>query len=449
MSAHINDLSFDILKYIFSFLDDKQQFIIEVVCSKWQKCVLRLLQEKTTLKRLNYYSKKFICEPDHPWINRGLRKIDDSNIDILKKILYKCNKIKHLELFRTKVTGNNLIEIAKLCPKLESISFKYSRIVASEDELDEFGKIIGPQLVECNFRHFDTDFMMILFKHFKNLENVSFNSRTIQQNQTIFHHLNTECNKLKVLHWRCAMKNFQNEHLINVHQRIDHLIISLPIFSRLKFQLNNLTELTLYHFTDDDIMKVEKTFPNLIKLNVSNFKDLDFDAISKFNFPKLESASIDNYHTKVPLSFLEQIQHIKSLECLYIETTFASSITRIIKQLTNLSWKLYYVTFENENEDDDENENENENEKLYQCFDTLSKHKMLDNIKFEINDYYMLIKNGFYEKLIIFYHSKPNTKIVINIDKNSFKFHEHSNDYKELFYEMKYLHKLNIELLLY
>ena len=48
MSVHINDLSFDLLKYILSFLPEKQQFVVESVCTKWQKCIKKLLAQKET-----------------------------------------------------------------------------------------------------------------------------------------------------------------------------------------------------------------------------------------------------------------------------------------------------------------------------------------------------------------------------------------------------------------
>ena len=114
MCSHFDDLSFDLLKYIFGYLNDKQLFVIERVNRKWQKCVLNLLEKNTDLKSLEYYTEKFRIEP-----SGGANIIDDNNIGILKNILSKCNSIKHINLRETKVTPNHLIAIAKLCPELE------------------------------------------------------------------------------------------------------------------------------------------------------------------------------------------------------------------------------------------------------------------------------------------------------------------------------------------
>ena len=94
--------------------------------------------------------------------------INNDNIGILNNILSKCPNTKHLDLSNTRVTDNNsLIEIAKLCTKLESIDFECSEMNVSEDEMNEFGKIIGPQLIKCNLRLINRDFFIIFFKHLK------------------------------------------------------------------------------------------------------------------------------------------------------------------------------------------------------------------------------------------------------------------------------------------
>lgn len=152
MSININDLSSDLLKYILNFLSDKQLFLVESVCTKWQKCVRKLLDQKESLKRLDHYSHKFV-KTEKFWF--GIRiVINDNNINILKNILSKCYNIKHLNLWRTDVDGNSLIEIVKLCSKLESIHFLNPDIYAYEDEMDEFGKIIAPQLKKCKLKDF-------------------------------------------------------------------------------------------------------------------------------------------------------------------------------------------------------------------------------------------------------------------------------------------------------
>ena len=113
-----------------------------VVCKKWQKHVLKLLDLMKTLKRLDYCLMKFVnSEFDkHGFIiDEGFNFIDDNNIDILK-ILTKRPNIKHFDLLDTIVRGNNnLLAIALLCPKLERIHFIWiSKIVVSEYEINEF-----------------------------------------------------------------------------------------------------------------------------------------------------------------------------------------------------------------------------------------------------------------------------------------------------------------------
>lgn len=115
---------------------------MKVVCKKWQKCVLKLLDLKKTLKRLDYYSIKFVnLEFDkHGFIiDEGFIFIDD-NIDILKKILTKCPNIKRFDLLdRVVRDDNNLLVIALLCPKLERIHLIWiSKIVVTEYEMNEF-----------------------------------------------------------------------------------------------------------------------------------------------------------------------------------------------------------------------------------------------------------------------------------------------------------------------
>ena len=80
MNVGINDLSYDLQKYILNFLEDRQLFVVERVSRKWQKCVLKLLTQKNTLKRLIYYSEKFAQSSSF------MNLINNDNIGILKNI---------------------------------------------------------------------------------------------------------------------------------------------------------------------------------------------------------------------------------------------------------------------------------------------------------------------------------------------------------------------------
>ena len=91
----------------------------------------------------------------------------------------------------------------------------------------------------------------------------------------------------------------------NVLQRIEHLIIDLETFSRFKFEMNNLKELSLKEREVRGIIQMErKTFNNLIKLNVKSFSNLAYDSISKLNFPKLETVLLWQHYVDIPISFI-------------------------------------------------------------------------------------------------------------------------------------------------
>lgn len=72
--------------------------------------------------------------------------INDDNINIFKIIFLKCPNIKSIDFRSTNVTGgNNSIMIGKLCPKLEHINLSNSTIDVTEQEFDEFFRIIESQ----------------------------------------------------------------------------------------------------------------------------------------------------------------------------------------------------------------------------------------------------------------------------------------------------------------
>ena len=435
MSVHINDLP---LKKIISFLPEKQQFVIERVCKEWQKCTMELLEEKETLHQLNYYSKKFQNPKNELVISRN-------NIDILKKILSRCHNIKRFSLVNTQVTSQNLLSIANLCPKLERIDFTNSKISFVSEEINEFAKTIGPQLKECRINKYD-EFMKIIFHQLKNIEIIYFNSKEKIDDSNfreVFNHLNTNCKSLKVLYWKFTKyHNFRNRDFINVLERIQNLAISFSIFLRLEFKVDNLTELTLYRYNlvDDQNLMLRKTFPNLKKLNLYYFKQMDFALISKSNFPKLDSVSLypgnsneirykKHRYSSIPSSFIEQIKHIKTLQCSSVE--LVSPIFGNLNQLDNLIWNKITLN------------NDTLHSQFIGCLDAMSKHETLRNIKLEIEDKDMKFKINFFNKLNSFCHSKPNTKIIIKITKYGNKY----NDYKKMLEEATNSGKVNIKLL--
>lgn len=427
MNVHIDVINTDLLKYIFGFLEDKQLFVIEVVNKKWQRCVRQLMTRKTTLKRLDYYSMKFTTGS---W--KWQLIVDNNNIHILNNILIKCPNIKHLNLFNTKVTGNNnLLSIAKLCTKLKSINLTDSKIDVSEDEMDEFGKLIGPQLIKLysNIDNHNYYFNLALFKHFKNIEEVRINKLTLEQTE-LFHILNNQCKNLKVLEWKAIEQNidYQNEDIIMVMKRIKHLIIDLAIILRFKFELDNLTELTIFGSYLDDEINV-KRFVNVTKLNVKLLSRSQFELISKIKFPKLDYVNIiEPNNPFVIIPFINQINYIKSFE--YLGHYLDQSIISQLNHLTNFVWKTVII-------DSDSFEH------LYETFENLLQHKSLQKITFEINDSRLKIDNRFYENLITLCNQRPNTEIIIIIFK-SYETSQKFIDYKKLFEETKHLHKLNM-----
>lgn len=438
MGIHINDLSSDLLKDIISFLPEKQQFLVERVCKKWQKCTMELLEEKETLHQLNYYSKKF-QNPNNEFV------ISKNNINILKKILSRCHNIKRFSLANTQVTGQNLLSIANLCPKIERIDFTNSNISFASEEMNEFSKKIGPQLKECRINKYD-EFMKIIFYQLKNIEIIYFSSKDKIDDshfREVFNHLNTNCKSLKVLSWDFTKyQDYRNKDFVNVLERIKNLTISFRILLRVEFKVHNLTELTLYHYNivDEKNLKFGKTFPNLKKLNLYYFKQMDLVLISKSNFPKLDFVSLypgdsdENTYKKhrylsIPSSLIEQIKHIKILQCSSVE--LVSPIFGKLNQLTNLVWNK--ITFDNDT--------------LYSqfigCLDAMSKHETLQNIKLEIENKVMKFNIDFFNKLNGLCHSKPNTKIIIKITKHGNRY----KDYKIMLEEATKSGKVNIKLL--
>ena len=192
MSVQINDLSIDLLKYIFSFLSDKQLFMIESVCKKWQICARKLLETKNYLHELDYYGTKFFDpEKTHPFL------VDDNNFEILKNILMKYQNIKDADLIGVHITCN-LVELAKLCPKLERLNLYNVFIDVSEDEMNEFAILIGPQLIQCDLTCCNMNFVKIISKHFTKIEEFIFDTEIKLDAKELFSHLKS-CENFKIL----------------------------------------------------------------------------------------------------------------------------------------------------------------------------------------------------------------------------------------------------------
>ena len=421
----MNDLSSDLLKYIMEFLPEKQLFQLQRVSKKWQKCVLQLLERKDSFQFWNYYSSKF---------NYG---INDSNIDIIKSILTKYPNIKHLGISISVDNINNLFEMVKLLPKLESIDLIWSMKSIPDHEMEQFVKLISPKLTKCKLhnRVYQNSIKFQHLRHLKNLQEISFITLTSDQANKIFHHLNAECLNLKILKWEFQSEpmdfynsvKFHSQDMVNVMQTIQNLQITLPIIARFNFNMLNLTKLTIDGSLRES-PKIELEFANLVKLNLNNFDNSNYDSISKFKFPKLKSVSINSSSTFIPSQFIQQIKHINSFKYL-VRNDFSLPISRLIN-LTNL-FIIFSVNHVNYTQ-------------ILLFIHELSI-STLQNIKIQIDDYDMLIKQNFYDGLGKLCNAKPNTKINIII------IHENLLDenfilYKKVFEEAKHLYKLSIKL---
>lgn len=425
--VQIDDLSSDLLKYIMEFLPEKQLFQLQRVSKKWQKCVLQLLERRDSFSFWIYYSSKFYYG------------INDDNIDIIKSILTKYPNIKHLDISSSSVNNiNNLFEMIKLLPKIESIDLTWSMRSIPDHEMEKFVKLISPKLIKCKLcnRVYENSIKFQHLKHLKNLQEISFITLTLDEANQIFHHLNTECLNLKILKWEFQSEpmdfynfaKFYSQDMANVMRRIENLQITLPIITRFNFNMPNLTQLTIDGSLRESL-KIELEFANLVKLNLNNFDNSNYDSILKFKFPKLESVSINPSSTFIPSEFIQRIKYINSFNYL-VRNDFSLPIERLIN-LTNL-----FIIFSINHV--------NDYTQILLFIHELSI-STLQNIKIQIDDYDMLIKQDFYYQLGKLCNAKPNTKI------NIFIIHEDLLDenfihYKKVFEEAKHLYKLSMKL---
>ena len=125
---------------------------------------------------------------------------------------------------------------------------------------------------------------MLIFNYLKKIKDISFSSNTNEEIKKLFYHLNIECQDLNVLEWNSNAEdiNYQDEHFIMVMQRIRHLKIDLLTLTRSKFNLDNLTELTLSKISWNVERNIEMSFCNLTKFNLIDFDECYLELIEKF-----------------------------------------------------------------------------------------------------------------------------------------------------------------------
>lgn len=429
MSVHINDLPNEILCHLFEFLPKKNLFQIEIVCQKWKYCVRKLLLEIEVLEDIVY------------WKNDAGEYKDAPN---LESILVKCQNINKLCLGHTTLENNSLVTIAKLCPQLEQINFCFTAdLRCSDDELEEFGKLIGTQLKYCNLFFLEDDRLITIFlKHLTYVEEIKFYiyAQKIRQIKELFFNLNDSCDQLKTLEWlpfgispmkRCI---FTDENFIQVHQKINHLSINLyHLYYFQQIDLSNLTELTLsgedYKFDFSDI-----TFKNVTKLTLMKFNDNIFK-LGKIKFPKLEIL-ITNFkqYVHVPSSFYHEFERIKTF---HSKSNLLNNSEEIfqLKQLIDIQLDIEYAC------------PKVKDVHIMNCIDALVKHSSLRNIKLCIYDLpYERLE--IFDKLVQLNQLKPNVQIEILI-------HDWPSERQKVlekrkkFWEIKQKTNLNMKFCLY
>ena len=405
MSVHINDLSSDLLTYLFDFLPDNQIIKIEIVCKKWQNVVFRVLQRKENLNFRRYFMTykpiRPMLQPSSSW----WCIIDHNNIDIFKKIASKCPNIKHLNLRYTRMDGDVLITIAKLCSKLESIVWsKYIDI--TDEQWDQFTTIISPKLIQwhsdCHASYIDFNKIEMLFQRFKKIEKVSFVTENNEQDKKLFDYLNS-CENLNSLKWDLdnRFEEYQfDENMIRVIKRINFLHTKLNTFFRFKqTNMDNLIELTLQPGLVENIplnlnKQKEVTFYNLKKLTLLSFQEHHLYAINNFKIPKIQYLDVGssfsrgiNFDSTELKPFLDQIKKVNHLIWgSYVTPNAINSFPQLITFQYNYQ-KIY-------------------NEDLSQVFTAMANHKSLNYIKFPIVDIEM--NGNIFNDLILLGQSKPN-----------------------------------------
>ena len=410
----IDLLSSDLLTYLLSFLPTKQLFKIESVNKKWQKCVRKLLDRRITEFKIDqFYGNVFKQRKGFHYLLNSFETlnyiIDHTNIAVVKSILSRCQSVKYLNLSSCKIisTGNNLIEIAKLCPKLERISFNRANIQVPDDEWNQFTKLIGPKLIECNVMSIKSsnnlNLLKTLFKEFKNIEKLEFRSR--EDDQELFVFLNSR--ELKHLIWH----NYVDESFIKdqkiIFQRLNYLGCTLYTFTQLNCKMDNLIELDIWSWFNNGRRDIrykqmdQIEFPNLKRLTI-DLEDGQLKLFSKLNFPNLECLFVRQFNDYLPEDEVIFFNLFKKCK----EINFQRFIlTEQLYKLTNLT-KLTLTCFGMSHE-----------EKL-KSFDAITNHKQLEqiiieNISFSFKDIDEYTE--IFDRINNLKNTKPNAEISVTI----------------------------------
>lgn len=399
MSININDLSHDLLAYIFDFLSIKESCKIELVCKKWDESVRKSLARKESLSPITCYKQFWVGE--HRFSGSV---INNHNIECLKKMVSKCPNINSIDLSNIRLNESGiLLKIAKLFPKLKKINLHSTIIYASQEEVDEFARMVGPQLTKCNLLNLTgiccRNIKETILKQLKNIEWIKFTTYDREETLLLFHYL-YECENLKRLYWAIDSHiidekiDLEDEKIATVFQRINYFKTGADFIYPLRYDLSNLTQLKIA-FT----IQIERyfvTFPNVIKLTVVIEEDSDeLTAISGFRFPKLEFAHLKNNTCDISTNYFQLIQNVKSLKCEWLRENIISSL-QSLDNLVNFTGSI------------------EKNPLLYDCIDALSQHDSVQNIQLKI--FTCDFNETVFEKIKNLCQAKSDAKIKIHFD---------------------------------
>ena len=412
----IDSLDSDLLIYLLSFLPTKTLFKIESVNKKWQKCVRKLMDRKITKFKIssllygNIFKRRGQAKSE--FTNTCYYVLDHTNIVMIKNILSRCQSVKYLNLKECiiKSTKNNLAEIAKLCPKLERISFKHATIQVPDDEWNQFTKLIGPKLIECNVTSIKSsnnlNLFKALFKEFKNIKKLEFELH--ENDQELFVFLGS-CD-LKHLKWYNYVDANVDNHQKIVFQKLNYLQCHAYTFTQFNCKMDNLIELEIWSWIDDEQVihykqMDEIEFPNLKKLTISLGVG-EIKSISKLKFPNLEYLSVfiyafdnDYFEVDFPQDKIIFFNLFKNCKEIYFQNYRFSEQLYKFSKLTKLRFNWCY----------------NEEDKFKQ-FEICMNHKSLEEIIIDEIKYYdykdIELLMEIFDRLINMGLAKPKVKIL-------------------------------------
>ena len=112
-------------------------------------------------------------------------------------------------------------------------------------------------------------------------------------------------NTLKSLTWIMDWINewdTNDERMIDVMEKIQHLNIEVPLIKRFTFNMDNLTKLSLYELKDyENDMENNIIFQNVQILKIDDFTNANLNSIWHFQFSKLELVYMKKMiQTKIP-----------------------------------------------------------------------------------------------------------------------------------------------------